>query len=167
MVDHVFGVRLVGDSFWFSGEYCNGFGGAPELDMAREEATLSKRRSPAKEKFIFVLRRFAMKIKFFISIMLALWLGYSGTVLGTSGGIWYFNEGSGTTTADALGVNNSGTKKPQVDWSGSEPDYYLNYNGHATLGYVLVADESELDITGPLTLEANIRTSSSAMQAII
>jgi len=36
MVDYVFGFRLAGDSFWFSGEYCNGFGSAPELDMARE-----------------------------------------------------------------------------------------------------------------------------------
>ena len=52
MVDCVFGVRLVGDSFWFSGEYCNGFGSAPELDMAREEATLSKSIFPTTEKFI-------------------------------------------------------------------------------------------------------------------
>ncbi|MHC4792082.1 MAG: hypothetical protein ACYS8Y_11710 [Planctomycetota bacterium] len=51
MVDYVFGVRLAGDSFWFSCEYCNGFGSAPELDMSREEATLSKSKSPTSELF--------------------------------------------------------------------------------------------------------------------
>jgi len=46
MVDYVFGVRLAGDYPRFSCERCNRFGITHDLDVAGEEATLSKSSLP-------------------------------------------------------------------------------------------------------------------------
>src|SRR5205823_8390013 len=63
-----------------------------------------------------------------------------------------FNEGSGTTAADASGRGNTGTLS-NATWSASgKYGGALSFNG--VNAWVTVADAASLDLTGALTLEA-------------
>ncbi|MGD1047645.1 MAG: LamG-like jellyroll fold domain-containing protein [Candidatus Krumholzibacteriaceae bacterium] len=65
--------------------------------------------------------------------------------------LWHFNEGSGTTTADASPNVNTGTISGAT-WTMGRFGSGLDFNG--TNAYVQVAPATSLDMTGDLTLEA-------------
>src|SRR5205823_6313184 len=68
-----------------------------------------------------------------------------------------FNEGSGSTVADASGKGNSGTVS-NATWSTSGKfGKALSFNG--TNSWVTVADSSSLDLTSAMTLEAWVNPS--------
>jgi hypothetical protein len=69
-----------------------------------------------------------------------------------------FNEGSGTTTADASGNANTGTTSNTTWTSSGKYGSALSFNG--TNSWVTVADANSLDLTSALTLEAWGRPSS-------
>jgi glucose/arabinose dehydrogenase/chitodextrinase len=69
-----------------------------------------------------------------------------------------FDEGNGTTTADASGNGNAGTLSGGAAWSTSgHSGNALSFNG--STGRVAVADADSLDLTTALTLEAWVRPS--------
>ena len=64
-----------------------------------------------------------------------------------------FEEGTGTSTADASGGSNTGTLNSGVSWSAAgKTGKALSFNG--TSGFVTVADKASLDLTNAMTLSA-------------
>ena len=73
-------------------------------------------------------------------------------------GFWHFDEGSGTTTADASGNGNTGTLVNGVTWTTTaHSGRALSFDGNDD--YVIVYDSGhpELDLTDQLTITAWIR----------
>ena len=69
-----------------------------------------------------------------------------------------FEEGSGTTTADASGQLNSGTLNGGATWStAGKYGKAVSFNG--TSGMVTVADKASLDLTNAMTLSAWVNPS--------
>jgi len=68
------------------------------------------------------------------------------------GGLWHFDEGSGTTTNDASGNNNTGTLYGGALWTTGKHAKAIDFDG--LNDYVEVSDSDSLDITGNITLEA-------------
>ncbi|OGS47403.1 MAG: hypothetical protein A2539_07560, partial [Elusimicrobia bacterium RIFOXYD2_FULL_34_15] len=81
-----------------------------------------------------------------------------GTVTGTSPiSEWQFEEGIGATTADTSGNSNIGTLYNSPQWvAGAVGSYGLQFDGLNT--YVSITDNSTLDITTAITLEAWVKT---------
>ena len=75
-------------------------------------------------------------------------------------GAWAFNEGTGTTAADASGSGNQGTLVGGATWS-TQGRYggALSFNG--STGLVRVADSASLDLTTAMTLSAWIMPTAS------
>ena len=64
-----------------------------------------------------------------------------------------FEEGTGTTAADASGQSNTGTLNAGVTWStAGKSGKAASFNG--TGGVITVADKASLDLTGAMTLSA-------------
>jgi len=73
-------------------------------------------------------------------------------------GYWQFNDGSGSTAADSSGNGNTGTIYGGADWVDGKYDGTLNFDGSDD--YVDCGALSSMDITGPFTLGAWIKTDS-------
>jgi len=69
---------------------------------------------------------------------------------------WHFEEGIGTTALDTSGNNNTGTLYNSPQWVNGKIGYGLQFNGQNN--YVRVADNSSLDITSEISLEAWVKT---------
>jgi hypothetical protein len=90
------------------------------------------------------------------------------TTAGAPAGYWKFDEGSGTTTADASGNGATGMLQGGVRWSAGRFGAALQFNG--TSGYVNVPAPagSALDLNAnPVTLAAWINTNSLTTQQAI
>jgi len=104
-----------------------------------------------------------MKTKLFVCMVLAIFVGYTGTALGAAdkGGQWTFDEGILLTAYDTLGDQNNGTLNGAPTWvdsggPGEVDGGYISFDGNDD--YVSASDVSdEFDITDNLTLEAYIR----------
>jgi hypothetical protein len=70
-----------------------------------------------------------------------------------------FNEGSGSTAADASGTGNTGTIAGAT-WAAGKFDQALAFNG--TSSWVTVAGSSSLNLTTGMTLEAWVRPTAAA-----
>ena len=69
-----------------------------------------------------------------------------------------FEEGAGTTAADASGQSNTGTLNGGVTWStAGKSGKAASFNGSS--GMVTVADKASLDLTGAMTLSAWVNPS--------
>ena len=68
---------------------------------------------------------------------------------------WGFNEGAGTTVADATGRGHTGTITGATWTTTSKYGGALTFNGSS--GMVTVPDADDLDISGAMTLEAWVR----------
>ncbi len=80
---------------------------------------------------------------------------------------WYkLDEGAGSTTADASGVGNNGALANGPAWVAGHSGNALQFDPAAT-SRVSVADNSTLDITGPLTITAWVKTSLKDSQNIV
>src|SRR5205823_3855748 len=66
-----------------------------------------------------------------------------------------FNEGSGTTVADASGNRNTGTVSGAAWTTAGKYGNALSFNG--TSSWVTVADAASLELTGGMTLEAWVK----------
>ena len=72
-----------------------------------------------------------------------------------------FEEGSGTSTADASGQSNTGTLNGGATWSAAgKSGKAVSFNG--TSGMVTVADKASLDLTSAMTLSAWVNPSANA-----
>ncbi len=82
---------------------------------------------------------------------------------GTPAGLvaaYSFEEGAGTTTADASGQSNTGTLNAGVTWAAvGKSGKALSFNG--TSGMVTIADKASLDLTNAMTLSAWVNPSAS------
>jgi len=65
-------------------------------------------------------------------------------------GLWHFDEGSGTTTADSSGKGNIGALVNSPVWAGGRFGKALSFNG----SFVNVGRGASLNIPGDITLEA-------------
>jgi hypothetical protein len=75
-----------------------------------------------------------------------------GYILGRpKGGIWHFNEGTGSIAYDSSGNHNHGTIYG-TDWTTGISETALNFNG--LNDYVTVPNSLALDITGNISVEA-------------
>jgi hypothetical protein len=89
----------------------------------------------------------------------------AGTVpIPEAGGIWYFDEGTGTSVADASGNGNTGTLTGGVTWAPGINGTALSFDG---TGRVTVADDTSLDITDAITIAAWISPSRRATQRVL
>jgi fibronectin type 3 domain-containing protein len=70
-------------------------------------------------------------------------------------GAWAFDEGTGTTTADQSGKQNTGTVSNTVWVTDGKFNDALSFNGSSS--WVSVADSSSLDLTSAMTLEAWVK----------
>ena len=87
---------------------------------------------------------------------LALWTNASGLV-----GYWSFDEGSGTTVNDLSGRGNVGTLQNGPTWTTGRVGGALSFDGVNDL--VSVLDSASLNITGTITIEAWIKTTSASV----
>ena len=71
-------------------------------------------------------------------------------------GYWKFNEGSGSVAGDSSGLGNDGTIHG-ASWVSGSPDGSTALSFDGVSDYVEVADDSSLDITDAITIEAWIR----------
>ncbi len=70
---------------------------------------------------------------------------------------WGFNEGSGSTTADATGKGHAGTLSNATWTAGGKFGAALSFDGSSS--WVTVADAPDLDLSDGMTLEAWVRPS--------
>ena len=81
----------------------------------------------------------------------------SGTAAGSGLVAAYsFDEGTGTTVADASGNGNTGTTA-NTSWTTGHSGSALSFNGSSS--WVTVPDSASLDLTSALTLEAWVKPS--------
>ncbi|MFA5808811.1 MAG: DUF2341 domain-containing protein [Thermoleophilia bacterium] len=94
---------------------------------------------------------------------------------GTSAkGLWPFSEGSGSSVSDSSGNVNTGTTGGLVTWATSGRfGNSLNFSAGASPGdggssgsYVTVNNSASLNITGPITLEAWIKPTATALSGV-
>ena len=83
-------------------------------------------------------------------------------------GCWLFDEGSGTTTADGSGEDNTGTLYDSTMWTADRfgnARRALHFNGNSQ--YVKVADADSLDIVGDITIAAWVRPEQVLTQDVV
>ena len=78
-------------------------------------------------------------------------------------GVWSFEEGSGTTTADGSGNGNLGILSGGPLWIAGPTGNGLEFDGNR----VLVDDHPSLDIAGPITVAAWVRPDRRATQYVV
>jgi hypothetical protein len=71
---------------------------------------------------------------------------------GVLGGIWYLDEGTGTSAYDSSGNGNHGTVYGGATWVNGQIHKALEFD--SVNDYVEVPDSNSLDITGKITMEA-------------
>jgi len=91
----------------------------------------------------------AMLLMLFVIVMPA--MVEKASASGALGGIWRFDEGTGTTAYDSSGNGNHGTVHGAI-WTDGKIGKALEFDG--VNDYVNMPDSNSLDITGKITLEA-------------
>ena len=77
-----------------------------------------------------------------------------------------FEEGTGTTTADSSGNNNTGTLSSGVTWTTGKVGNAVSFNG--TAGDITINDSPSLDFTGSFSLSAWVKpTTVSGTQTVL
>jgi hypothetical protein len=82
-------------------------------------------------------------------------------------GLWHFDEDYGHVAFDSSGNKNDGILKPNPpgpDWTTGQVGGALNFNG--VNDYVDLGDETNLDLSGTITVEAWIKTTRSYYQIV-
>lgn len=77
---------------------------------------------------------------------------HANSIIGPIRGLWYFDEGTGTTAYDSSGHVNHGTVYGGAVWTDGKVGKALEFDG--VNDYVGVPDSNSLDIAGKITLEA-------------